>query len=605
MADIFISYSKTDAYIARTLAQDLEAYAFSTWWDASLVPGDMFSQEIMRELDNAKIVIVIWTKTSVMSKWVAAEASRALETGKLIPVRSNDLAFNDIPLPFNTLQTALLTDRSAILAAIERRDTQGKGGFADTPQHPQKSILNFATNRSDPALLVVAGSEWARLCQTDELFQLERFAEHFSGTYFSELARERIADLEARRRQADLEHRSRMIIQCPACNQTAFITGVVSERGVRGACRSCRQVVQFVPTPGTSPTQQGIPTEDGILVTATLPPDFHQTQLPSQNPLETQASTNSLEVSRRHYGSIFEARERLISAVALSQDGSLMAVGNREGDLSMFDISVGKRIWRASTHDFAISALSISHNNKFVVSGATNGRLVLWHTSTGKQYQEFEGHFDTAIKSACFDSNDHIIASTSSRTVRFWRFPGDEAIKALNPFGFTKAVAAISFALKESLFAACSEDGTVKLYETKTWRHLDSIKTGLSETFSTHMRFSKDGSTLMIAAGDCDGITPSNASVVSFDIGSKKCLFTASVQNVGEFCLVDRSCSLLCTQNGKIRLLSLPACNEEWSADTAEDSAMSVWATDDAATIATVDYHQDTGADHVVVWCQS
>ena len=229
---------------------------------------------------------------------------------------------------------------------------------------------------------------------------------------------------------------------------------------------------------------------------------------------------------------------------------------------------------------------------------------MLWHTSTGKEYQEFEGHFDTAIKSACFDSNDHIIASTGSRTVRFWRFPGDETIKALDPFGFTNAVAAISFALKGNLFAVCSEDGTVKLYETKTWRHLDTIKTGLSETFSTDMRFSQDGSTLMIAAGDCDGITPSNALVVSFDIGSKKCLFSASAQNVGEFRLVEHSCSLLCTQNGKIRLLSLPTCNEQWSADTEEDS-ISVWATPDATTIATVDYHQDTGADHVVVWRQS
>ncbi len=148
MADIFISYSKTDAYIAQTLAQDLEAHSLSAWWDASLVPGDMFSQEIMRELDRAKIVIVIWTKTSVDSKWVVAEASRALETGKLIPVRSNDLDINEIPLPFNALQTALLTNRSAILAAIERKDAQGKDEFAISSSRPKKSTSNISTIRS-------------------------------------------------------------------------------------------------------------------------------------------------------------------------------------------------------------------------------------------------------------------------------------------------------------------------------------------------------------------------------------------------------------------------------------------------------------------------
>ncbi len=256
MADVFISYSKTDAYIAQTLAQDLEAQGLSTWWDAGLVPGDMFSQEIMRELDRAKIVIVIWTKASVESKWVAAEASRALETGKLIPIRSSDLSINDIPLPFNTLQTALLTDSSAILAAIERRDAQGRGDFADTPQHSQKSITNITTNGSDPALLVVAGSEWARLCQTDDTFRLERFAKHFSGTYFSELAQERIVELEARREQADLERRSRLIIQCPVCYHTAFIIGAVSERGVRGACSNCRRGRLLVPTRPSKASQR-------------------------------------------------------------------------------------------------------------------------------------------------------------------------------------------------------------------------------------------------------------------------------------------------------------------------------------------------------------
>ncbi len=289
-----------------------------------------------------------------------------------------------------------------------------------------------------------------------------------------------------------------------------------------------------------------------------------------------------------------------------------MAVGNREGDVSVFDITLGKSIWRTSTHDSAISALSISHDNKFVVSGGTNGRLVLRHVSTGKQYQEFDGHFDAAIRAACFDDNDHIVASAGMRTVCFWGFPGEEAIKTLGPFGST--VSAIAFAPKPSLFAASFSDGSVKLYETKTWQQVDSIDAGLSSTFSTRIGFSRNGSTLLIAAGDCDGITANDVTVVNFDIASKKRLFFGPVRNVGEFCLAEHSCSLLCTQNGKIRLLSLPTCNEEWSVDGEgefslpdrseewEADCMSVWTTHNGDTIAAVAYHQDTGADEIVIW---
>ncbi len=198
-----------------------------------------------------------------------------------------------------------------------------------------------------------------------------------------------------------------------------------------------------------------------------------------------------------------------------------------------------------------------------------------------------------------------MVASAGETTVHFWHFACYETIKALDPFGFPNSVAAITFAPQQSLFAVSSVDGTVKLYDLQSWRHVNSIKTGLSDTFSTHMHFSQDGSALLIAAGDCDGITPSKVSAVSFDIASKRRLFSATVQDVGEFCLVERSGSLLCTQNGKIRLLSLPTCNEEWSVDTKDDASMSVWATHDASTIAIVDYNQDTGADHIEVWRQS
>jgi TIR domain len=42
MADIFISYAKTDRPLALKLAAMLEAEGWRTWWDTSLTIGDDF-----------------------------------------------------------------------------------------------------------------------------------------------------------------------------------------------------------------------------------------------------------------------------------------------------------------------------------------------------------------------------------------------------------------------------------------------------------------------------------------------------------------------------------------------------------------------------------
>ena len=49
MADVFVSYAKTDRSLALKLATMLEAEGWKVWWDTSLTIGDDFRNEIMRQ----------------------------------------------------------------------------------------------------------------------------------------------------------------------------------------------------------------------------------------------------------------------------------------------------------------------------------------------------------------------------------------------------------------------------------------------------------------------------------------------------------------------------------------------------------------------------
>jgi TIR domain len=118
MSDIFICYSKSDHALTLKLAAFLESEGWTVWWDKSLGAADLYRDEIMKQLAAARAMITIWTKNSVRSDWVRAEAGRAKADGKLIPVKTPDLTYADIPLPFGEMHTENVASTDLIRAAV-------------------------------------------------------------------------------------------------------------------------------------------------------------------------------------------------------------------------------------------------------------------------------------------------------------------------------------------------------------------------------------------------------------------------------------------------------------------------------------------------------
>ena len=96
MADIFVSYSRTDKARVAPLVAALEAEGWSVWWDPEIAPGQDFDSLIAAELEGARAVLVVWTPASVSSRWVRGEAREAADRGILVPVR-----FDDVKLPID------------------------------------------------------------------------------------------------------------------------------------------------------------------------------------------------------------------------------------------------------------------------------------------------------------------------------------------------------------------------------------------------------------------------------------------------------------------------------------------------------------------------
>jgi predicted ATPase/DNA-binding CsgD family transcriptional regulator len=106
MVDVFVSYAREDLNRAQPIVNAIIDQGWDVWWDRDLSAGPRFDESIEQALDNAKLVIVLWSLKSVTSDWVKTEANEALDRGVLLPVLLDEVR---LPLAFRRSQCIDLT----------------------------------------------------------------------------------------------------------------------------------------------------------------------------------------------------------------------------------------------------------------------------------------------------------------------------------------------------------------------------------------------------------------------------------------------------------------------------------------------------------------
>jgi len=160
MADIFLSYASEDRDRISPLIDALQAEGWTVWWDRALVAGPSFAEKIQEALDEARCVLVAWSKHSVSSNWCRDEANEGLERQCLVPLIIDDIR---PPIGFRSAQTVFMSgwpqDRTGLDALIEgvRRALASMTSSAASsgPKASQElsiAVLPFTNMSSDPEL---------------------------------------------------------------------------------------------------------------------------------------------------------------------------------------------------------------------------------------------------------------------------------------------------------------------------------------------------------------------------------------------------------------------------------------------------------------------
>ena len=103
MADVFISYARSTARIAKAAAEALTSDGYSVWMDEELPAHRAYADVISERLNEAKAVLVLWSKEAAASHWVRSEADRARSRGTIVQASIDGTM---PPMPFDQIQCA-------------------------------------------------------------------------------------------------------------------------------------------------------------------------------------------------------------------------------------------------------------------------------------------------------------------------------------------------------------------------------------------------------------------------------------------------------------------------------------------------------------------
>ena len=218
-------------------------------------------------------------------------------------------------------------------------------------------------------------------------------------------------------------------------------------------------------------------------------------------------------------------RSSLLFSIAYDPVSGLLATGNIDGDLCMWNAETGKLVAKAAgAHKGYLYSLAFSDD--LLASCGDDGLVCLWDVSTVREAAlassdrsevtlevtaTLSGHRQ-AVRSLSFHpATRHILVSGSEdRTIRAWdvRYPQMESIVLAR---HESAVMSVQFNPDGSLLASGSRDGTVALWmvpETLTFTHpdpgprLNGVRLRAHQSTVNSVQFTADGRRLLSGAED-------------------------------------------------------------------------------------------------------
>ncbi|WP_414582614.1 NB-ARC domain-containing protein [Scytonema sp. PCC 10023] len=202
-----------------------------------------------------------------------------------------------------------------------------------------------------------------------------------------------------------------------------------------------------------------------------------------------------------------------IHSVAFSPDGKLLATGDTNNEIRLYQVADGKQLLTCKGHTGWVWPVTFSPDGCTLASGSQDQTVKLWDVSTGQCLTTLDEH-NGGIWSVAFSPDGHMLASGSEdQTVKLWDTSTRQCLKTLS--GHSNRVTSVAFSPDGHILASGNDDQTVRLWNVSTGQSFQTLlhhnSTGICS-----VAFNPDGQTL--ATGCRDKV------VRLWDVNNGRCL---------------------------------------------------------------------------------
>src|SRR5690606_2398559 len=113
----------------------------------------------------------------------------------------------------------------------------------------------------------------------------------------------------------------------------------------------------------------------------------------------------------------------LVTSVAFSEDGALLATGSADGRVRLSDTATGERRALVNAHNAIVTDVAFNPGGSIVASASVDGSVRLWNTSDGSGLAQLPGPA-SVVSRVMFSPDGTLLSATGSNgTVRVWNVP--------------------------------------------------------------------------------------------------------------------------------------------------------------------------------------
>ena len=169
----------------------------------------------------------------------------------------------------------------------------------------------------------------------------------------------------------------------------------------------------------------------------------------------------------------FDLDRAAMTTLAFSSDSSLLAAGDVEHKVKLFDVKSGKTLKTLLDHDAAITGVAFSPDGSLLASAGKENAIRLWDVKTGQLLKTLNGHTQ-AVSSVAFSPDGSLLASGGyDQLINLWDVKTGNLVKTLN--GHTDSVTGVAFSPDGQRLASASQDKTAKLWDVSTGQEIFTL----------------------------------------------------------------------------------------------------------------------------------